>query len=136
MTTQYRMTDIYQLKEHKEYFSNGNLKCHYFTKLGIKDGEYKEWYFDKQLKELSHYHNGFLEGSYQYWFVTGQLRIDATYLQGKLLKSLEYYLSGQKYMDYSYDENQQYHGICTIWLPNGSIQFQTQYEHGSDTLRS
>ena len=63
-----------ELKEHKTYFPNGQLKVHSFLKDGKFHGEYKSYYPDGHLAKHNFYKDSGIHGEHRsYGYKNGQL---------------------------------------------------------------
>jgi antitoxin component YwqK of YwqJK toxin-antitoxin module len=67
------------------YHKNGNLKCKYRTKFGVKDGEYIKYYKNGQIKKIIYYTDNKLNGPYKKWAHT-----EYFYVNGQSSSELEY----------------------------------------------
>lgn len=81
-------------------------QCNYIT--NTKENEYKEWYENGQLGFHGNFKNGLRHGLCTSWYENGQTESEANWLNGQLHGSVKYYNK------------------------DGSLEFDLQYEYGSN----
>ena len=69
--------------ERKEWYENGQLKCHESYKDGKAERDLKEWYKNGQLERHGSYKDGKYEGERKEWYENGQLRYQWFFKDGK-----------------------------------------------------
>jgi len=72
--------------ERKDWWSDGQLYRHFFSKDGQREGEYKQWNENGQLWIHCFYKNGKIDGEFKRWYDNGQLQTHCLYKKGKIVK--------------------------------------------------
>lgn len=67
-----------EIKEHKEYYNNGQLSKQYLYKNDKLDGEYTHYYNNGQIEERGFFTNGKPTGDYTLWYKNGSRQYHVT----------------------------------------------------------
>ena len=76
-------------REHKEYYSNGQIRLWYWEVNNLLEGEYRTWFNNGKISQHTWYRNGLADGELKHWNHFGELTLQCWYDQGKPKKILE-----------------------------------------------
>ncbi|UTW63608.1 toxin-antitoxin system YwqK family antitoxin [bacterium SCSIO 12741] len=112
----------------KEFYSNGNIKYNFYTKV---DSSVQEQYFmSGQLSDIATYYSDKLTGIRRTYYENGKLRQLVKYHRGNLVgPSLHWYENGQLKQQLNY-QNGDLQGEAREWYENGQTQFIGSYLDG------
>ncbi len=125
---------IFEWMEEKD--KEGNLKCRYRTKFGVKDGEYTQFYpflkdeTEQRVCVIHNYKDGLLDGESKSWFRDGKQMALLTHKEGKpngLYRN--WYPNGQIWI-HTYYKDGKLHGEHVNWYLDGILSKQSNYKEG------